>query len=323
MIDNTSAYQTIGWILDHSDDGFFSLIASESMQSQVAALYKDSNVAVYDYLLQQDEYTFQALKDWICAHPDKNAYFLLNFQRALLGDQILTRLNFSRDMLRKLNKNIIFCMTRTADDLLNKGAYDFYSYIKLVIVFQDEFVGSLKDQAFDDIPAGFQRLEECNTQLDIEPYEQWPEEKQLAYAISLSNRAEAFIQECRYSDARRLLETALNIKTAVLGAEHPSTGTSCNNLAGVYRDLGDYAKALEYSQKSLAICKRVFGTEHSSTGTCYNNLAGVYRALGDYAKAGKFYKDALAVFQAKLGLQHPNTTYVQDQIEALKGQDLF
>ena len=109
----------------------------------------------------------------------------------------------------------------------------------------------------------------------------------------------------------------------MFGSEHPITGTSYNNLAGVYQKLGDYAKALEYSQKDLAICERVLGAEHPSTGTCYNNLAGVYRALGDYAKAGKFYKDALAVFQAKLGLQHPNTTYVQDQIEALKGQDLF
>ena len=109
----------------------------------------------------------------------------------------------------------------------------------------------------------------------------------------------------------------------MFGTEHPSTGTCYNNLAGVYQKLGDYAKALEYYQKAVSVKEKVLGTKHPKTAVFYSNLAGVYQALGDYAKAGKFYKDALAVFQAKLGLQHPNTTYVQDQIEALKGQDLF
>ena len=62
MIDNISAYQTIGWILNHSGSGFFSLIASETMQSRVVSLYNNSNIAVYDYLHQQKEYTFQELE---------------------------------------------------------------------------------------------------------------------------------------------------------------------------------------------------------------------------------------------------------------------
>lgn len=40
----------------------------------------------------------------------------------------------------------IFCMTKSADDLLNRSAYDFYSYIKLVVVFQDEFAKTSEQQ---------------------------------------------------------------------------------------------------------------------------------------------------------------------------------
>ena len=314
MIDNISAYQTLGWILNHSDSGFFSLIESESMQSWVVSFYQDSNIAVYDYLVQQEEYTFQALEDWISSQPDKNAYFLLNFQRAISQEQILTRLNFSWDMLRKLDKNIIFCMTKSADDLLNRSAYDFYSYIKLVVVFQDEFAKTSEQQTFHDAVPASLRQEKCNQQLDIEPYGQWSEEKQLAYAISLSNRAEALIQECRYSDARYLIETALNIKAAIWGAEHPSIADTCNNIAGVYQAQGDYAKALEYYQKNLAICEKVLGVEHPNTGTTYNNIASVYQAQGDYAKALEYFQKDLAICEKVLGVEHPSTGITYNNI---------
>ena len=323
MIDNISAYQTIGWILNHSGSGFFSLIASETMQSRVVSLYNNSNIAVYDYLHQQKEYTFQELEKWISSQPDKSAYFLLNFQRAIFQDQILSRLNFSRDLLRKLDKNLIFCMTKNADDLLNRKAYDFYSYIKLAVVFQDEFVKTPEKQIFDDIITDYRHEGESSGPLDIGPYEQWPEEKQLAYAISLSNQAEVFIQECRYSDARHLLETVLSIRTAIWGSEHPSTATAYNNIAGVYKAQGDYAKALEYFQKDLVICEKVLGTEHPNTGTTYSNIAGVFLALGEYKKADMYYKRALAVFEAKLGTQHPSTIYAQEQIKGLKGSGLL
>ena len=317
MIDNTSAYQTIGWIINHSDGGFFSVIASEPMQSRVVAFYQDSNIAVYDYRLQQEEYTFQALADWISDQPDKSAYFLLNFQRALYGEQVLTRLNFSRDMLWRLNKNIIFCMTKEADDQLCKNAYDFYSYIKLTAVFQDELVETSKQQPVPDETIRFWHEEECHGQLDIEPYGQWPEEKQLAYAILLSNRAEVSIQEWRYSDARCLLEAVLNIRTAVLGTEHPDTGTTYNNIANVYQVQGDYTKALEYYQKALDIRIKTLGTGHPETGTTYNNIAGVYQDQGDYTKALEYYQRALDISIKALGTEHPSTGTTYNNIAGI------
>jgi len=77
-----------------------------------------------------------------------------------------------------------------------------------------------------------------------------------------------------YSKALLLLEKALTIREKVLGGEHPSTATSCNNIGGVYDDKGEYDKALEYYQKDLAISEKVLGSEHPLTATSYNNIGG-------------------------------------------------
>ena len=313
MIDNTAAYQTVGWILDHSDNGFFSLIASEAMQRRVVGFYKNSNVAVYDYLSRQEEYTFQALEDWIASQPDKDAYFLLNFQRALSDEEVLKRLNFSRDMLWKLNKNIIFCMTKGADDLLNGKAYDFYSYMKLVVVFQDELAAMREAPPIKDMMGQPQGGDESPEPV-IENYGQWPEERQLAYAISLSNQAELLTRKCRYADARRLLEAVLSIRTAVLGGEHPDTARTYDRIAGVYRAQGWYDKALEYCRRALEVREETLGHGHPNIGATYNNMAGAYKDQGQYDKALECYEKALAITEKALGSEHPNTAAVYNNM---------
>lgn len=49
----------------------------------------------------------------------------------------MKRLNFSRDMIAGLRKNVIFLTTPYGDDELSIGAYDFYSFIKMRIIFHD------------------------------------------------------------------------------------------------------------------------------------------------------------------------------------------
>ena len=46
-----------------------------------------------------------------------------------------------------------------------------------------------------------------------------------------------------YSEARPLFERALAIREKALGAEHPDTATSLNNLAGLLQSQGDLAGA--------------------------------------------------------------------------------
>lgn len=156
---NEASHQTLEWILSHSDSGFFSVIASESMQSHVVESYKHCNIAVYDYLSHPQQYRFSTIESWISAQPDKDAYFLLNLQQGIAEEAAVKRLNFSRDMLARLNKNIIFCMTQDADDLLNQEAYDLYSFFKLVVFFQDETVQTPEKPVFDSVTTSFQNID--------------------------------------------------------------------------------------------------------------------------------------------------------------------
>ena len=51
----------------------------------------------------------------------------------------------------------------------------------------------------------------------------------------------------------------------MLGPEHPSTATTYNNIARVFRAQGDYAKALMYYEKALAVRKAKLGEAHPYT----------------------------------------------------------
>ena len=58
----------------------------------------------------------------------------------------------------------------------------------------------------------------------------------------------------------------------VLGAEHPSTLTSMNNLASTYRDQGQWKEAEELGLQVMETFKRILGAEHPSTLTSMANL---------------------------------------------------
>jgi len=76
-----------------------------------------------------------------------------------------------------------------------------------------------------------------------------------------------------------MYEEMLQILEAELGPEHPSVATSLNNLAGLYRHMGDYDKALPLFQRALDIREKVLGPQHPSVVTSLNNLAGLYRHM--------------------------------------------
>jgi hypothetical protein len=52
----------------------------------------------------------------------------------------------------------------------------------------------------------------------------------------------------------------------VLGVEHPSTLSSVNNLAEVFRDQGKYEEAEEMHRRALEGREKVLGAEHPFRG---------------------------------------------------------
>ena len=110
-----------------------------------------------------------------------------------------------------------------------------------------------------------------------------------------------------FDKAINYYEKSLAIRLKVHGDQHPSTGTTYNNLGFVWDDKGEYDKAIQYYEKSLTIRLKVHGDQHPSTGISYNNLGAVWKKKGEYDKAIEYYEKSLAIRLKIHGDQHTST----------------
>jgi hypothetical protein len=73
--------------------------------------------------------------------------------------------------------------------------------------------------------------------------------------------------------ARALLDRALGIREARLGADHHLTATSLNNLANVLADQGDLASAPHLLERAVEIREARLGPDHPDTAKGRRQLA--------------------------------------------------
>ncbi|MFL5587294.1 MAG: tetratricopeptide repeat protein [Ktedonobacteraceae bacterium] len=106
-------------------------------------------------------------------------------------------------------------------------------------------------------------------------------------------------------------ELGVNIATRVcatarqrLGEDHPDYATSLNNLATLYRAIGDYTQAETLYLEALTIQRKVLGEEHLDLAISLNNLATLYYMMGEYTKAEPLFQQALTIQGKVLGEEH-------------------
>jgi tetratricopeptide (TPR) repeat protein len=80
-----------------------------------------------------------------------------------------------------------------------------------------------------------------------------------------------------YPAAEPLYVRALQIREQQLGANHPDTATSLNNLALLYESIDRSEEALPLYARAVEICEHALGLEHPSTVTVRGNYE---RCLG-------------------------------------------
>ncbi|MFD4347408.1 tetratricopeptide repeat protein, partial [Streptomyces coelicoflavus] len=87
------------------------------------------------------------------------------------------------------------------------------------------------------------------------------------------NQAGAFRQgQGALSPALHAHQRALTTYERLLGADHPDTLSSRNDLAYAYESAGDLGRAIPLYQQTLADRQRVLGADHPNTLTSRNNL---------------------------------------------------
>ena len=231
---------------------------------------------ICDCRKEKRNYYFSDVFRMIEENPGKSAYFLQNFQCVLSGEADIRRLNFSRDMLAAISKNIIFCVTQDTDDMLNRKAYDFYSFIKLSLSFTDESGEIPSFSRFSSAPA-----DRSLDNLDEEPLDLQKSEAELSNrAITLGQRARELTAAYRFRDALRLLEQVRRIREDKLGSRHPDLATTYIDIGMVYFNKGEYEEALRWFQKAIVIQEQTLGTQNLGTADTYLKIGRTYENLG-------------------------------------------
>lgn len=90
-----------------------------------------------------------------------------------------------------------------------------------------------------------------------------------------------------------------------LDANHPDVARIYNNIGVVYKDKGDFDKALDYYQRSLSIRLKSLGANHPDVATSYVNFGSFYAEVGEINKAIEFSNKSLAIYLNVFGSYHP------------------
>ncbi len=107
--------------------------------------------------------------------------------------------------------------------------------------------------------------------------------------------------------ALRLFKEGYRLSTEVLGAKHPDTLISLNNLASIYQALGRLKEALPLFETGHRLKTEVLGAKHPDTLTSLNNLANIYQSLGRLKEALALFETGHRLKTEVLGAKHPST----------------
>ena len=79
---NQEGYQTLGWIINKSEQGLFLVVADEIIQKEIAEIYRQG-VKIYDYRRHPGTYSFRDLQELVTALPEMRTFMIANFHLAV------------------------------------------------------------------------------------------------------------------------------------------------------------------------------------------------------------------------------------------------
>ena len=89
------------------------------------------------------------------------------------------------------------------------------------------------------------------------------------------------------AEAIPLVQQILAVRERLLGADHPSTLASRNNLASAYRAAGRPAEAIPLFEQNVAACERLLGADHPRTLASRHHLDLARQESAQAGNAGR------------------------------------
>ncbi|GFR47384.1 hypothetical protein Agub_g9098 [Astrephomene gubernaculifera] len=109
------------------------------------------------------------------------------------------------------------------------------------------------------------------------------------------------------SEAEPMYQRVQELSTKVLGEDHPFTIRSINSLANCIINRGKYSAAEPLYRQALNLSTKVLGLKHPDTISFTHNLANCLLNQRKYGEAEPMYKQALELHTKVLGAEHPHT----------------
>jgi tetratricopeptide (TPR) repeat protein len=113
--------------------------------------------------------------------------------------------------------------------------------------------------------------------------------------------------EGRYSEAENILRKVIEVRTHVLGAEHPDTLLSRNTLANEFRHEARFAEAEVEHRDVMNLREKILGAQHPDTLASRSSVASDLLGQGKFAEAEVEDREVMNLREKTLGPQHPDT----------------
>ena len=120
-------------------------------------------------------------------------------------------------------------------------------------------------------------------------------------------------KEKKYQEAIKSLEKIIKLQKNHT-QDNNALATTYNNIAGVYKIIGQYKKALFFYKKDLNLTIKTVGKNSPATLISYNSMGKIYNDIGDYNNALQYYEKALTITKNLFGMEHPFITIIYENM---------
>ncbi|KAF8165882.1 P-loop containing nucleoside triphosphate hydrolase protein [Crassisporium funariophilum] len=151
---------------------------------------------------------------------------------------------------------------------------------------------------------------ESSLYLHIKANEQYSSEiglQEKYFDDAYSRLQQVFYAAGDWSKTEKLGLEIMDANKRILGADHPSTLISMENLAQIYSRQKQWVKATDLQVQVLDIKKGMLGTNHLDTLKSMEILAITYCKRGLFGLAKQLHKQFLDVQEKELGAERPDT----------------
>ncbi len=119
--------------------------------------------------------------------------------------------------------------------------------------------------------------------------------------------ADLLFAQGKYGEAEKLFRSVIEVRSRILGPEHPETLASRHRLIYALNEEEKHAEAVAEARAVAALRDKILGSEHPDTLLSRCNLANALYHEAAYAEAERIYRDVLKLDERILGPENKRT----------------